>query len=149
VLKISGEFGVLLITLGLQPARNTNISCYDTVNPLSFLQTIKNTFNWSKDSDRVFCWLLILKEHGVIFEYLPGKNNVVAVADALSHLDIDSLKIQEEEASTLFSRSGNISMINIELPMYNALIFKEQLNGNNQGIKRKRLSTTSLLNTIY
>jgi hypothetical protein len=38
---------------------------------------------------------LLLEEYGVIFEYLPEKKNVVA--DALSRLDIDSLKIQEEE----------------------------------------------------
>jgi hypothetical protein len=32
------------------------------------------------------------------FEYLPGKTNIQEniVADTLSHLDIDSLKIQEE-----------------------------------------------------
>jgi hypothetical protein len=42
-------------------------------------------------------WLLLLEEYGLTFEYLPGKKiqkNVVA--DALSRLDIDSLKIQEE-----------------------------------------------------
>jgi hypothetical protein len=48
-------------------------------------------------------WLLVLEEYGVIFEYLPGKKNVGTVAHALSRLDIDSLKIQEEELSTLFS----------------------------------------------
>jgi hypothetical protein len=45
--------------------------------------------------DRVLskCWLLLLEEYGVIFEYLSGKKNVDIVADALSRLDIDSLKI--------------------------------------------------------
>jgi hypothetical protein len=48
-------------------------------------------------------WLLPLEEYGVTFEYPPGKKN--DVADALSRLDIDSLKIQEEEVSTLLSGS--------------------------------------------
>jgi hypothetical protein len=39
------------------------------------------------------CWLLLLEEYGVTFEYLPGEKNATAVADALSRLDIDSLKI--------------------------------------------------------
>jgi hypothetical protein len=43
---------------------------------------------------------LLLEEYGVTFEYLPGKKNVVA--DALSCLDIDSLKIQEELILRLF-----------------------------------------------
>jgi hypothetical protein len=53
-----------------------------------------NTFNGLKASDRVLLtsWLLLLEEYGVTFEYLPGKKKVVA--DALSRLDIDSLKIQ-------------------------------------------------------
>jgi hypothetical protein len=62
-----------------------------------------NTFNGLKASDRVLRWLLLLEEYGVTFEYLPEKKNVVA--DALSHLDINSLKIQEEEVLTLLSGS--------------------------------------------
>jgi hypothetical protein len=46
---------------------------------------------------------LILEEYGVTFEYLPGKKNVGTVADDLSCLDIDSLKIQEEEVLMLLS----------------------------------------------
>jgi hypothetical protein len=42
------------------------------------------------------CWLLLLEEYGVTFEYLLGKINEGIVVDALSRLDIDSLKIQEE-----------------------------------------------------
>jgi hypothetical protein len=70
------------------------------------------------------CWLLLLEEYGVIFEYLPGKKNVVA--DALSRLDIDSLKIQEEEVLTLLSGSENNSISDIKFPMHTDLIFKEQ-----------------------
>jgi hypothetical protein len=74
------------------------------------------------------CWLLLLEEYGVTFEYLPGKKNVGTVADALSRLDIDSLKIQEEEVLTLLSGSENNSISNIKLTilMDTALIFKEQ-----------------------
>jgi hypothetical protein len=56
-------------------------------------------------------WLLRLEEYGVIFEYLPEKENVVA--DGLSRLDIDNLKIQEEieEALTLFSGSKTAAPI--------------------------------------
>jgi hypothetical protein len=87
-----------------------------------------NTFNGLKASDSVMRCLLLLKEYGVTIEYLPGKKNVVA--DALSHLDIDSLKIQEEteEVLTLLSGSENNSISNIKsiIPMHTALIFKEQ-----------------------
>jgi hypothetical protein len=50
------------------------------------------------------------------------------VANALSHLEIDSLKIQEEEVLTLLSGSENNSISNIKLtiPMHTDLIFKEQ-----------------------
>jgi hypothetical protein len=53
---------------------------------------------------------------------------VSIVADALSHLDIDSLKIEEEteEALTLLSGSENISNIKLTIPIHTALIFKEQ-----------------------
>jgi hypothetical protein len=68
------------------------------------------------------CWLLLLEEYGVTFEYLPGKKNVVA--DALSRLDIASLKIQEEEVLTLLSGSENNSISNIKSTMHTALIFK-------------------------
>jgi hypothetical protein len=68
----------------------------------------KNTFNGLKGSDRVLLlyWLLLLEEYGVTFEYLLGKKNVDTVADTLSCLDIDSLKIQKtsEEVLTLLSR---------------------------------------------
>jgi hypothetical protein len=43
-------------------------------------------------------WILFLDVYAVTFEYLPGNKNkyVVTIADALSRLEIDSLKIQEE-----------------------------------------------------
>jgi hypothetical protein len=56
-----------------------------------------NTFNSFKTSHCILRLLLLLEEYGVTFEYLPEKKNVGAVADALSSLDFDSLKIQEEE----------------------------------------------------
>jgi hypothetical protein len=48
------------------------------------------------------------------------------VADILSCLDIDRLKIQEEEVLKLLSGSENSSIRNIKFPMHTALIFKEQ-----------------------
>jgi hypothetical protein len=85
------------------------------------------------------CWLLLLEEYGVKFEYLPGKKqkNVVNVADALSRLDIDSLKIQDEEVLTLLSGSENNSISNIKSTMYTALIFKEQANVKQKGFREK------------
>jgi hypothetical protein len=55
------------------------------------------------------CWLLLLGEYGVTFEYLPGnkQKNVATVADALSRLGIDSLKIQEETEEVLTLLSGS------------------------------------------
>jgi hypothetical protein len=100
-------------------------------------------------------WLLLLEEYGMTFEYLPEKKIVSTVGDALSCLEIDSLKIQEgtEEVLTLLSRSENnsISIIKLTIPMQTALIFKEQATSKHQEtrIKRNRLSPTSLLNTTY
>jgi hypothetical protein len=73
-----------------------------------------NTFNGLKASDHVLLtyWLLLLEEYGVTFEYLPGKKNVVA--DALFCVDIDSLKIQEEEVLILLSGSENNSISHIK-----------------------------------
>jgi hypothetical protein len=59
---------------------------------------------------------------------------VGTVADALSRLDVDSLKIQEEEVLTLLSKSENNSISNIKLT---------------SPMQRKGLSPTSLLNTTY
>jgi hypothetical protein len=54
-----------------------------------------------------------LEEYAVTFEYFPGKKNVFTVADTLSRLDIDILKIQEEEVLTLLSGSENNNINNI------------------------------------
>jgi hypothetical protein len=90
------------------------------------------------------CWLLLLEEYGVTFEYLPGKKNVAAIADALSRLEIDSLKIQEdkEEVLTLLSGSENNSISNIKstIPMHTALIFNEQAKVKEPGLREKGLA---------
>jgi hypothetical protein len=88
------------------------------------------------------CWPLLLEDYGVTFEYLPGTKNVGAVADTLSRLDIDSLKIQEEEMLTLLSGSENNSISNIKLPipMHTALIFKEQAKVKEPGLREKGLA---------
>jgi hypothetical protein len=114
---------------------------------------MKNTFNGLKASDRVLSWLLLLEEYGMTFVYLPGKK--IVVADTLSPLAIDNLKIQEEIEELLTHLSGSennsISDIKLMIPMYTALIFKEQATSKFQGImiKRKGISPTSLLNTTY
>jgi hypothetical protein len=65
-----------------------------------------NIFNGLKASDHflLLCWLLLLEEDGVTFDYLPGKTNVVT--DAFSCLDINSLTIEgeEEEKNSLGKR---------------------------------------------
>jgi hypothetical protein len=100
----------------------------------------RNTFNDLKASDRVLltCCLLLLEEYGVLIDYLPEKKNVATVTDTLSCLDIDSLKIQEqEEELTLLSGSENNSISNIKLttPMNNALIIKEQAKVKELGLR--------------
>jgi hypothetical protein len=72
--------------------------------------------------DHALRLLLPLVEYGVTFEYLPGGKNVAAIVDTLSHLDNDSLKVQEEEeeeeeeeeALTLISRSINNRISNVK-----------------------------------
>jgi hypothetical protein len=80
--------------------------------------------------------------------YLPGKKqkNVATVADALSRIAIDSLKIQEEEALTLLSGSENNSISNIKytIPIHTALTFKEQAK-----VKYTRLRDKGLTQTHY
>jgi hypothetical protein len=101
------------------------------------------TFNVLKASYRVLriCWLLLHEEYGVTLEYLPRKKNVAVIADALSRLDIDSLKIQEEtqKVLTLLSGSENNSISNIKctFPLHTALIFKEQAKVKETGFREK------------
>jgi hypothetical protein len=66
---------------------------------------------------------------------------VGTVADALSRLDIDSLKIQDEEVLTILSGSENNSISNIKstAPMHTALIFKEQAIVKEPGLREKDL----------
>jgi hypothetical protein len=72
---------------------------------------------------RSYC-LLLLEEYGVTFEYLPGKKNIVILADALSRLDIESLKIQDDKKEVLTFLSGSennsISHIKLTIPMHTA-----------------------------
>jgi hypothetical protein len=88
------------------------------------------------------CWLLLLEEYGVTFEYLPGNKQKNVVVNALSHLDIDRLKIQEEEVLTLLSGSENNSIINIKLtiPIHTAMIFKEQSKVKELGLRENGLA---------
>jgi REP element-mobilizing transposase RayT len=90
------------------------------------------------------CWILLLEEYGVKFEYLPRKKN--GVADTLFCLDIDSMKIQEEEVLTLLSGSENNIISNIKwlIPMHTALIFKEQAK-----VKEPRLTEKGLAQPHY
>jgi hypothetical protein len=75
---------------------------------------------------------------------------VGTIADDLSYLDIDSLKIQEnkEEALTLLSGSENSSVSNIKstVPMHTALIFKELATKKYQEIKKIGIIPASFLN---
>jgi hypothetical protein len=86
--------------------KNTLLFYYEPI--IVFTEHKNNTFNGLKASDRVLLtsWLFLLEEYGVTFEYLPGKKQKNIVADALSRLDIDSLKIQKEEEEVLQLLSG-------------------------------------------
>jgi hypothetical protein len=59
------------------------------------------------------------------------------VEETLSRLDIDRLKIQEEEeVLTLLSGSENSSTIKIKFHVHAALIFKEQAKVKGQGLRK-------------
>jgi hypothetical protein len=115
----------------LKPARNTAYKNILLSYPIIvFAYHKNNTFNGLKASDRILgtCWLLLLEEYGVIFEYHPGI--FFTCCGCVYRLDIDSLKIQEEseEVLTFLSGSENNSISNIKstILMNTALIFKEQ-----------------------
>jgi hypothetical protein len=133
----------------LNPARNTEYKniLLDYHLPIIVLTDYKNnTFNSLKISDRVLllCWLLLLEEYGVTFDYLPGKKNMGAAVDDLSRLDVDSLKIQEEVLrlfnTSLRIRNNSISNSKLTIPMHTALIFKEQAKINVSGLREKGLA---------
>jgi hypothetical protein len=73
-----------------------------------------NTFHELKASDHILHGQLLLEEYGVTLEYIPGKKNVAAVADAISCLETNSLKIQEEEALTLLPESEKSRISNFK-----------------------------------
>jgi hypothetical protein len=79
--------------------KNILLGCHYPI--IVFTDHMNNTFNDLEASDCIFHWLLLLEEYGVTFEYLPGKKNVAAVTDALSHLEIDSLKIQDSRRRSI------------------------------------------------
>jgi hypothetical protein len=62
-----------------------------------------NTFNGLKAPDHDLRWLLLLEEYGLAFEYLQGNKQKNVVADALSRLDIDSLKNRNRRRSVKIS----------------------------------------------
>jgi hypothetical protein len=68
---------------------------------------------------------------------------VATVTDALSRIEIDSLKIQEEEeVLTLLSgsKNNNISNIKLKTLMHTDLIFKEQAKVKVMGFREKVLA---------
>jgi hypothetical protein len=92
-------------------------------------------------------------EYGVTFEYLSGKKNVALVSDALSRLDIDSLKIHEEKSISVnnFLRIRKQQHQKYQINFANAYCFDLQRTSKSQGIRIKRtgIRPTSLLNTTY
>jgi hypothetical protein len=96
-MKVTEKCYQLLKPASCKEYKNILLGYHEPI--IVFTNHKNNTFNGLKASDRVLhaCWLLLLEEYGVTFEYLPGKKWKNVVADALSRLDIDYLKIQEEE----------------------------------------------------
>jgi hypothetical protein len=77
---------------------------------------------------------------------------VTTVADALSRLDIDSLKIQEETEEVLTLLSGSettASAISNENPNAYCLDLQRASKSQGKELKRKVLSPISLFNTAY
>jgi hypothetical protein len=65
------------------------VSCYQLLKPAKSIKHFTSLSNhslhkpykyylqWLKASNCVLHWFMILEEYGVLFEYLPGKKNVV------------------------------------------------------------------------
>jgi ABC-type iron transport system FetAB ATPase subunit len=86
------------------------------------------TFNGLKASHLVLrtCWLLLLEEYGLTFEYIQGKKNVGSCCGCLFHIDID--RDSRRKSINTFSGSENKSISNIKstIPIHTSLIFREQ-----------------------
>jgi hypothetical protein len=72
---------------------------------------------------------------------------VGTVADALSRVDINNLKIQEEEELLKVLSGSETNSISNQIP--SSCCLDLQRISKSQGIKREELSLTSLLNTAY
>jgi hypothetical protein len=101
----------------------------------------KNYFNGLKSSDNVLRWLLLLWKYGVTLKYFPGKENIAVFLEALSCLDIDIPKIDDDKKEVLkiLSVSENSSIRNIKLtiPMRKALKFKDETKFKELGLRNK------------
>jgi hypothetical protein len=77
--------------------------------------------------------------------WVSHRKNVEDLADALSHLDIDDLKIKLnkwEEALTFLSGSESsiISNVKFKILIHASLIFKEQAKAKDTGLREKGLA---------
>jgi hypothetical protein len=91
-----------------------------------FTDNKNNTFNSFQDSDHVIHRLLFL---GIIFEYLPGKKNIVV--DILSHLGIATLKFKMRKHYQFSLNQNTVTSIP------NALIFRDQIRAKVKEIRER------------
>ena len=59
----------------------------------------KNILYEKLSSDRIIRWRLLLEEYGPEYKHVKGQNNVVA--DALSRMDMDAYKFDEDAPPTI------------------------------------------------